>query len=324
VAELSTEHALGILRRATTIRMCDQRFRSMIKSGQIQVVYYSPWGQEVLAACVGTALGDSDYMVTTYRGIHDQLAKGVPMASIWAEYLGRVTGPCKGKGGPMHITDTAHGLMVTTGIVGAGLPIANGLGLSSQIGGDGRVTVVNFGDGASNIGAFHEAMNLASLWKLPVVFVCQDNGYAEHTPLTGGTSVGVIADRAASYSMPGVTVDGNDPRAMFPAVSEAVDRARRGEGPTLVHAKTYRFGGHSLNDTMHYMPKDEYQAALTADPVPKLRAWTIDAGHATEDQIAELEDDIRAELDEAVRTALAAPHPTVDELLTDVYAEVPA
>jgi acetoin:2,6-dichlorophenolindophenol oxidoreductase subunit alpha len=322
VATLTAEQAMGIYRRAATIRTCDERFRSMIKTGQIRVVYYPPWGQEVLTASVGTALQPDDYMITTYRGVHDQISKGVTLAAIWAEFLGRATGTCKGKGGPMHITDVEHGLIVTTGIVGAGLPIANGLGLSSQLAGDGRVTVVNFGDGATNIGAFHEAMNLASLWKLPVVFVCQNNGYAEHTSLTEGTSVAVIADRATSYSMPGVVVDGNDATAMFTAATEAIERARRGDGPTLLDAKTYRFGGHAMNDQMKYMPADEFAAALAADPVPRLRVWVIASGHATEADVAALDEEIRTELDTAVTAALAAPEPDASELFTDVYAEV--
>ncbi len=322
MATLTTEQALGIYGRAAKIRKCDERFRSMIKAGQIRVVYYPPWGQEVLTASVGTALRPDDYMITTYRGVHDQLSKGVTLAAIWAEFLGRATGTCKGKGGPMHITDVAHGLIVTTGIVGAGLPIANGLGLSSQLAGDGRVTVVNFGDGATNIGAFHESLNLAAIWKLPVIFVCQNNGYAEHTSLIEGTSVAVIADRAASYGIPGVTVDGNDATAMFTAAEAAIDRARGGGGPTLLEAKTYRFGGHAMNDRMEYMPKEEFAAALAADPVPRLRAWLISSGHATEAEVAAIDADIQAELDAAVADALAAPEPDVSELLTDVYAEV--
>jgi acetoin:2,6-dichlorophenolindophenol oxidoreductase subunit alpha len=321
---LAAAQALGIYRRAATIRLCDERFRMLIKSGQIRVIYYSPWGQEVLTASVGTALRADDYMVTTYRGVHDQLAKGVPLAAIWAEFLGRETGTCKGKGGPMHITDVAHGLVVTTGIVGAGMPIANGLGLASLLARDGRVTVVNFGDGATNIGAFHEAMNLASLWKLPVVFVCQNNGYAEHTPLAEGTAVAVIADRAASYTMPGISVNGNDATAMFAAATEAIERARRGDGPTLIDAKTYRFGGHAMNDQMKYMPEAEYAAALAADPVPALRAWIISTGLAGENEVTVIDHEIRAELDAAVEAALAAPEPALSELLTDVYAEVPA
>src|SRR5258708_7475922 len=162
----------------TKIKRCDERFRSMLTSGQIVITYYSPRGQEVIPSAFSALLRLDDYMVTTYRGLHDHIGKGVNLRELWAEFLGRREGTCKGKGGPMHITDPKSGLMVTTGVVGGGLPIANGFGLAAKLNGTDQVTVVNFGDGASNIGAFHEAMNLAAVWELPVVFVCQNNGYA--------------------------------------------------------------------------------------------------------------------------------------------------
>jgi pyruvate dehydrogenase E1 component alpha subunit len=292
----------------------------MIRAGQITVVYYSPWGEEVLAASVGAALRPDDQVVTTYRGVHDQLAKGVSLASIWAEFLGKGTGTCKGKGGPMHITDTANGLMVTTGVVGSGLPIANGLALAARTRGSDAVAVVNFGDGATNIGAFHEALNMAAVWKLPVVFVCQNNGYAEHTSLAGGTSVAEIATRAKSYTIPGVRVDGNDAAATYEAMTAAVARARAGEGPTLLEAVTYRFGGHAMNDKMEYMPKEEYAAALAADPVPRLRQQILDDGIATEGELEAIDAAIKVELDAAVEAALSASGPDVSELLTDVFS----
>lgn len=312
--------ALRIFESAIRIRRCDERFRSMIRSGQIKVVYYSPWGQEVLAAAVGASLRAEDLVVTTYRGVHDQLAKGVTLSAIWAEFLGKSTGTCKGKGGPMHITDPAHGLMVTTGVVGSGLPIANGLALAAKMRGRDSVTVANFGDGASNIGAFHEALNLAAVWQLPVVFVCQNNLYAEHTPLRAGTAVGEIALRAASYSIPGVRVDGNDALATYAAASEAVTRARRGDGPTLLEAVTYRFGGHAMNDRMEYMPPDELAAAKAADPVPRLRQQLQDLGLANDEELRSIEEAIEIELGEAVTAAMEADGPALSELLTDIYA----
>lgn len=306
----------------STIKQCDERFRTMLMSGQISLIYYSPRGQEVIPAAVVPHLRADDHLVTTYRGLHDHLAKGVPLRDLWAEFLGRSTGTCKGKGGPMHITHPASGVMVTTGIVGAGLPIANGLALASQLRGTDQVTVVSFGDGASNIGAFHEALNLASVWALPVVFVCHNNQYAEHTPLAEGTSVARIADRAVSYSMPGVTVDGNDPIAMWRAAGEAVARARSGGGPTLLEAVTYRFWGHLLGDAMEYMPTEERAAAMEADPVPRYRAWLVAEGHASEEELLDIEARAATAIDDAVEFALASPPPDASELFTDVFAEV--
>ncbi len=306
----------------TTIKQCDERFRTMLTAGQISLIYYSPRGQECISAGYAVHLRPDDYVVATYRGLHDHLAKGVPLKDLWAEFLGRATGTCKGKGGPMHITHPASGLMVTTGIVGAGIPVANGLALASQLSGTDQVTVVNFGDGASNIGAFHEGLNLAGVWKLPVVFVCQNNQYGEHTPMRMATAVDEIATRAASYGMPGIRVDGNDPIAMWRAAGEAVARARAGEGPTLIEAVTYRFWGHLMGDAMEYMPKEERQAAMAADPLPRYRQWLIDNGHATDDELSAIEARVSADIDEAVEFALASPEPDESELYTDVFAGV--
>src|SRR5271165_4590684 len=225
---------LDIFRRMALIKANDERSRKVIRSGRLVMPYYSPRGQEVIPSAVSANLTDDDYICTIYRGTHDMLAKGVPLKDLWAELAGRVTGTCKGKGGPMHITHPNSGVMVTTGIVGSSMLIANGLAWGSQLRGDGRVTVAYFGDGASNIGAFHEALNLASIWKLPVIFVCQNNRFAEHTRYENCTSTDKISKRAIGYGMPGYTVDGNDPFEMYATVHEAIERARNGEGPTLI------------------------------------------------------------------------------------------
>lgn len=312
---------LEIFRIASLIKQADDRFIELIKAGQIASPYYSPRGQELIPAAISVNLLPTDYVVTTYRGIHDQLAKGIPLKPFVAELLGRATGTCKGKGGPMHVTHVASGLPVTTGIVGAGLPIANGLAWASQLKGEQQVTVVNFGDGASNIGAFHEALNLASVWKLPVIFVCQNNGYAEHTRYDLGTGAATIADRAIGYGMPGVEVDGNDAVAMWQAASAAVARARAGEGPTLIEANTFRFRGHLLGDDSHYIPKDEMAAAVAADPLPRFRAWLVAEGLASDGQLADIEATNAAAFEEAVEYALASPYPDLSELERDVVAE---
>jgi pyruvate dehydrogenase E1 component alpha subunit len=305
----------------TLIKQNDERFRSVIKSGKLVMPYYSPRGQEVIPSAMSVHLTPEDYICTIYRGVHDMLAKGVPMKPLWAELAGKVTGTCKGKGGPMHITHPESGVMVTTGVVGSSMPIANGLALAAQIRGESRVTVAYFGDGASNIGAFHEALNLASVWKLPVVFVCQNNQYAEHTKYAAGTAAARIADRAIGYSMPGVRVDGNDPVAMWGAANEAIGRARSGEGPTLIEAMTFRFHGHVFGDADGYMDPAEKAAAIERDPVPAYRAWLIAKEYATESELAALEAEIEKEINEALEFALSSPYPDVAELRRDVYAQ---
>jgi TPP-dependent pyruvate/acetoin dehydrogenase alpha subunit len=319
-APLDRETLADIYRRTMLVNRADEKFRAMITGGQLQIIYYSPRGQEVVAAAMMAALRPDDYLVTIYRGIHDQLAKGVPPRELWAEFSGKATGTCKGKGGPMHITHPASGVMVTTGIVGSGLPIANGLGLASQIKGDGRVTVCCFGDGASNIGAFHEALNLAQIWKLPVIFLCQNNLYGEHTAYADSTGAKEIVDRALGYGMKGVQVNGNDGAAMYGAAKEAVDRARAGEGPTLLEAKTFRFNGHLLGDDSHYIPKDVMAAARAADPVPALRRTMIEA-QFTEAELDAMIAEIQAVVDEAAAFALASDYPPEEENLRDIFAK---
>ncbi|BCG04904.1 pyruvate dehydrogenase E1 component subunit alpha (plasmid) [Paraburkholderia sp. PGU19] len=310
-----------IYRRMVLIKLNDERFRAVIKSGKLAMTYYSPRGQEVIPSALSVHLTNDDYLCTIYRGIHDMLAKGVPSKLLWAELAGRETGTCKGKGGPMHVTHPASGVMVTTGIVGSSMPIANGLALAAQIRGEERIAVATFGDGASNIGAFHEALNLASLWKLPVIFLCQNNRYAEHTPYSTGTSIGRISDRGAAYAMPAIHVDGNDPVAMWQAAGEAVARAREGGGPTLIEAMTFRFHGHVFGDADAYMDPAEKAAAIEDDPVPRYRSWLLAQEHASESELAGIEQAIESEIDAAVEYALASPYPDVAELRRDVYAQ---
>jgi len=308
-------------RDAVRIKLFDERYLALMKSGAIGGMYYSPRGQEFCAVSVAANLRPDDYVVTIYRGLHDQIAKGVPLRELWAEYLGKSTGSCGGKGGPMHVTAPDYGLMVTTGVVGSGIPIANGLALSAHMLGQDRVTVVNFGDGATNIGAFHESLNLASIWRLPVVFVCQNNQYAEYTPLAKGTALSRISDRAASYSMPGVTVDGNDPVALYRVAGDAIERARSGGGPTLIEALTYRFNGHVIGDQQVYIPKDELARAIADDPVVKYRRQLIDAGLVAEADLDRIEADAAAEVADAAEFAMNSPWPAPESQATDVYAK---
>jgi pyruvate dehydrogenase E1 component alpha subunit len=298
----------------------DDALRSALSAGTITMAYYSPRGQEAVAAGAAAALRADDYLVTTYRGLHDQLAKGVPLRPLLAEMLGRAEGTGKGKGGPMHVVWPEAGLMLTTGVVGSGLPIACGLGWSSQRDGRGRVTLVSFGDGATNIGAFHEACNLAALWQLPVIFLCQNNGYGEHTAFAHHQRTAHVADRAAAYAMPGVTVEGNDPEAVYRAVHDAVDRARSGQGPTLIEAVTYRLFGHVFGDRMAYVPPDELEAAWSEEPVGRYRRGLLDIGVLSEESASEMEKECADEVAATLAEVLTLPEPGPEELLTDVVA----
>jgi len=312
---------VDIYRRMTLIVKNDEQFRSVIKSGRMAAIYYSPKGQEAIPAGLCACLRPDDYITTIYRGIHDMLAKGVPSKLLWAEVAGRITGACKGKGGPMHITHPESGCMLTTGVVGASMPIACGLALASQESKDGRVTIANFGDGASNIGAFHESLNLASVWKLPVVFICQNNQYAEHSAYGLGTSVAQIAKRAESYGMPGVRIDGNDPIEVYQAAQIAVKRARSGGGPTLIEAMTFRFYGHVFGESGEYMPREELAAAMAVDPYPRYRRRLLERKAASEAELDAIDAQVETEIHAAMEFAFASDMPGAIEIKRDIYAQ---
>ena len=312
---------LEVYKSALKINLIDERIRTMIRAGAMPAVYYSPRGQEIVAAAMGEHLEPTDYLVTIYRGMHDQIAKGMPLNLLMAEYYAKSGGACKGKGGAMHITHPETGVMVTTGVVGSSMPIANGLAWASQIKGDGRVSVATFGDGASNIGAFHESLNLAAVWKLPVIFLCQNNRYAECTKYEDATSVENVADRAVAYgdNMQGITGNGNDPEAMWTAMRDAVARARAGDGPTLLEAQTFRFMGHYFGDPAAYIPKEELDAAMEQDPMVLTRQAVLDCGVATQAELEAISADIAAQIDEAVKFAQESPEPDLDEIDKDIY-----
>jgi pyruvate dehydrogenase E1 component alpha subunit len=312
---------LEIYKKAALIKQNDERIIKQMMAGKLVMPYYSARGQEIIPSAISVSLDDDDYICTIYRGIHDMIAKGFPLGELWAELAGKATGTCKGKGGPMHLTCPSKGMMVTTGIVGSSMPIATGLGWAAKLDGKNRVSVANFGDGAANIGAFHESLNMAALWKLPVIFVCQNNRYAEHTSFADSTLIKEISSRAAGYGMPGVTVNGNDPDEMYGAAKIAIERARAGEGPTLIEAVTFRFNGHLLGEDGHYMDQEVYAAAKKVDPMPILRARLVSEGIASEDALAAIEAAIEVEIDTAMNAANAAPFPDVSELKRDVFAE---
>lgn len=301
---------------------CDERLRKGIATGEFMTVYWPARGQEGVPAGFATALRPDDRVVTTYRGLHDQIAKGVPLVEILGEMLGRSVGACRGKGGTMHIANPEVGLMLSTGIVGAGIPVGVGLALAARRQQSDRVVLVSFGDGATNTGSFHEAVNLAATWKLPLILVCQNNRYAEMTPTAATMPVASVADRAKGYDMPGESVDGNDPEAVHQATWRAVQRARAGEGPTLIEGRTYRFYGHFFGDQMAYIPEGELESAMAADPVTRFAEGLVERGVVDRGGVEGIEADASRQVEEAVRTALASPAPELDEMERDVYAEV--
>ncbi|VWX50195.1 thiamine pyrophosphate-dependent dehydrogenase E1 component subunit alpha [Novosphingobium sp. 9U] len=311
---------LAIYRKASLIRHNDERVIKAMMTGKLMMPYYSVAGQEIIPSALSVNLNDDDKISTIYRGTHDMLAKGFPLKPLWAELAGKVTGSCKGKGGVMHLTHPSSGCMVTTGIVGSSMPIALGMAWAAKLAGKGNVAVANFGDGAANIGAFHESLNLAALWKLPVIFICQNNRYAEHTSFSNSTAVERLSTRAAGYGMPGVTVNGNDVDEMYGAARVAVDRARAGEGPTLIEALTFRFNGHLVGDAAGYIPKEELEAAKANDPVPVLRRRVIEAGAASEAELEAIDNNHKARIEEAYEAALTAEFPPIEEIKRDVYA----
>jgi pyruvate dehydrogenase E1 component alpha subunit len=283
-------------------------------------VYWPSRGQEAIAAAMGVALRPDDQLVTTYRGLHDLLGKGVPLEEVYGEMMGRTVGASRGKGGTMHIAKPEAGVMLSTGIVGAGPPVAVGLAMAAKRKGLDRVTVVSFGDGATNTGSFHEAANMAALWDLPMVFVCQNNLYAEMTPTGDTMKLDRVADRAAGYGMPGVRVDGNDPLAVKAALDAALRRARDGAGPTFIECVTFRFRGHYFGDRMAYIPAEQLEAAKAADPVPRFRRHLANAGVCGEDELARIDDEALATVESALQAVMSADPPTADELDRDVYA----
>jgi acetoin:2,6-dichlorophenolindophenol oxidoreductase subunit alpha len=311
-------YALMVLMKAA-----DDRLSKGIGTGEFVCVYWPSRGQEAVAAAMGVSLRPDDQLVTTYRGLHDLIGKGVPLEEIYGEMMGRTVGASRGKGGTMHIANPDKGVMLSTGIVGAGPPVAVGLAMAAKRKRLDRVTVVSFGDGATNTGSFHEAANMAALWDLPMVFVCQNNLYAEMTPTRDTMKLARVADRAAGYGMPGVRVDGNDPLAVTSALGEALQRARRGcngGGPTFIECVTFRFRGHYFGDRMPYIPKDQLAAAMAADPVPRFRAHLADAGICGEDELNRIDNDALERVETALKTVMSADPPSVEELDRDVYA----
>jgi len=277
-------------------------------------------GQEASAVGSISALNHHDYILSTHRGHGHCIAKGVDLNLMMAEFLGKETGYCRGRGGSMHIADMEGRNLGANGVVGGGIPLAVGVGLALQMRRRDEIVMGFFGDGAANQGSFHEALNMAAIWSLPVVYVCENNQYGMSMSTTRAFKIEHIAQRAASYGMPGVTVDGNDVLAVHDAASEAVSRARVGDGPTLVECLTYRWKGHSKSDQELYRTKEEVKTWKNKDPIRRFRALLVDEGVINREEDAEIEEAAKRIIDEALEFAQASPEPALDTILEGVYA----
>jgi acetoin:2,6-dichlorophenolindophenol oxidoreductase subunit alpha len=331
---VSTTTAMGPLRRRSElqsnrteryarmleIRLAEERVLELFGEGLIPGTTHTSQGQEAVCVGIAAATRPTDTVACTYRGHGMALALGATREAVLGEIMGRQIGCMGGLGGSMHLSDPTVGLLPTFAIVGAGIPIAVGAALTAQVLGTDDVAISVFGDGSANIGAFHEGLNLAAIWKLPVVFVCENNLYGEYSRIDRTTPVLDIAVRATSYAMPSEIVDGQDVDAVEAAVGRAVARARQGDGPTLVEAKTYRYAGHSRSDKATYRPAGELEAWLARDPIDLFGEKLVAEGVLGRSQLDEVKARARAELDETIERVLASPPPTQAQMLAPVTA----
>lgn len=305
--------------RMVRIRAFEERATTLFQEGRLPGFLHSSVGQEAVPVGATFDLGQEDYITSNHRGHGHVIAKGMPVREMFAELYGKDAGSNRGHGGSMHIMSFALGILGANGIVGAGIPIAAGAGLSAVLRGTRQVVVCFFGDGGANNGAFHEGLNLAAIWDLPVIFVCENNQYAESTPQRTTTRVERIADRAAAYGMPGESVDGNRLEAVYRAAARAIARARAGKGPTLIEAVTYRWQGHYIGDPAVYRSQEEVEAWKARDPLALVRAELACRRGQGEEALAALEARIENEVDEAAEWAQSLPDPDPRSAFEDVY-----
>jgi TPP-dependent pyruvate/acetoin dehydrogenase alpha subunit len=320
-APIDLDVRMGMYRSLQTLRQFGKRAHDLFLQNLVRGTTHLSLGMEAVASGFGAALRPGDYTFATYRGHAHSLARGMDPGAALAELLGRRNGVLGGKGGSMHLTDVSKGMMGSYAIIGAHLCAANGAAWSAQMRGTDQVAVAFFGDGTTNIGSFHEAVNLAAVWNLPTVFVCENNLYMEYTPIDLVTPVARPAvDRAPAYGLEGRLVDGNDPDAVYLAASEALDKARTGGGPSIIEAITYRSGGHSRADPGKYRPAEEVGAWAERDPIPHYRARLLTLGVA-EETLEALDEDVAESIDSATHVAMGGEEPGVEDLLTQVYAD---
>jgi len=316
---IDTEKLLWMYTNMLKIRRFEEKVSELFAAGKIPGFVHLYIGEEAVATGVCAHLRKDDYITSTHRGHGHLISKGGDLKLMMAELFGKRTGYCKGKGGSMHIADVDLGILGANGIVGGGPPIATGAALAAKYKGTDQVAVCFLGDGASNQGTFHEGVNMASIWKLPVIFVVENNMYGISLSQTRSMRVQDIADRAAAYDIPGFVVDGNDVIAVYEAAGEAIQRARAGEGPALIECKTYRYRGHFEGDPMIYRTREEEEMWKAKDPIPRFEAKLKEMGVLTEAQAREINERIIAQVEEAVRFAEESPWPTPEEVLEDVY-----
>lgn len=311
---------LDWLRRMWEIRLFEDKVQELFMEGLVQGTTHLCHGQEAVAVGAVAALREHDFLTVTYRGHGQALARGLSIESCFAELMGRTSGCCNGVGGSMHFTDIERGLLGAFAIVGAGLPVAVGAAHSARLQGRDSVAMTFFGDGTTNIGTFHESLNMAATWKVPVVFVIENNLYGEYTPMRDTTPLDDLAERAAAYAIPGVVVDGQDVEGVHAAATEAVGRARAGDGPTLMEMKTYRYKGHSRTDPAKYRPEGELDRWKERDPLVLLGDRLLAAGLIDADGIDALRAEVQRQTDDLAALAAQAPHPTLEETRDYVYS----
>jgi len=314
---------LSMYRTMVKIRLFESRVGELFAQGKLPGFIHLYIGEEAVATGVCAHLNDGDYITSTHRGHGHLIAKGGDLKLMMAELFGKRTGYCKGKGGSMHIADIELGILGANGIVGGGPPIAAGAAFAIQYQGKDNVAVCFFGDGASNQGTFHEGVNMAAIWKLPVVFVCENNFYGISLSQAHHQSIADVADRAAAYDIPGVVVDGNDVMAIYESAAEAVKRARAGHGPSIIECKTYRHRGHFEGDPMVYRTKEESAAWLKKDPIPRFENNLKEMGILDDAAAKGIHQEIGDQVEEAIAFAEASPWPDVSELLEDIYTGPP-
>jgi pyruvate dehydrogenase E1 component alpha subunit len=325
VAAPSVDKLIDMYTRMWRIRLFEEQAEYQSSQGKVLGALHTYIGEEAVAVGVCAHLHPTDYITSTHRGHGHCIAKGADIQKMMAELFGRSTGYCKGKGGSMHIADFQVGMLGANGIVAGGFGLATGAGLAAQVRGSGQVAVCFFGDGAANRGPFHENINIAAVWKLPVVYVCENNQYAQWTPQKDVTLVTDIASMSPAYGIPGVQIDGMDILAVYEAAGEAIARARQGEGPTLVECKTYRFHGHNFGDPQLYRSREEIaEWADRRDPIKRLAAYIRAEGVLTEAQDQAMQHQVAEDIQAAVRFAEESPYPEPDELYKDVYSYMPA
>lgn len=304
------------------IRTFEKRIEEFSMKGEVPGFVHLYIGEEAIATGVMANLTHADYIQSTHRGHGHTIAKGAQVDRMMAELFGKKTGYCKGKGGSMHIADFSVGMLGANGIVGGGYTLATGAALAEKIKKTNNVSVVFFGDGASNRGTFHEALNMAAVWKLPVVFVCENNEWASTTPYLTTTSVKDISDRAVGYGIPGVIVDGNDVLKVYEESGKAIERARRGEGPSIVEMKTLRIKGHFVGDPVMYRDEDEIQRRFAEnDPIIRFEEKLLADGTFTEKEFKKIQKEVIEEMDAAVKFAMDSPFPDLEELYDDLYVD---